>query len=47
MCGGKMRLKDAVKRKEAAWKEMLGARFEDAKERYLEVYKVEKRKVKR
>ena len=32
-----------VKRKEAAWKEML--RDEDAKERCLEVYKEEKRKV--
>ena len=40
-------LKPAVKRKEDAWKEVLGARDEDATERYLEVYKEEKRKVKR
>ena len=32
---------------ETAWKEVLGARDEDAKERCLEVYKEEKRKVKR
>ena len=37
----------AIKRKEATWKEVLGARDEDAKERCLEVYKEEKRKVKR
>ena len=37
----------AVERKEDAWKEVLGARNEDATERYLEVYKEEKRKVKR
>ena len=40
-------VKAAVKRKEAAWKEALGARDEEAKERCLEVYKEEKRKVKR
>ena len=40
-------VKAAVKRKEDAWKEVLGARDEDARERYLEVYKTEKRKVKR
>ena len=28
-----------VKRKEDAWKKVLGARDEDARERYLEVYK--------
>ena len=37
----------AIKRKEAAWKEMLGARDEDAKERCLDVYKEEKIKVKK
>ena len=36
-----------VKRKEAVGKEMLRARNEDAKQRYLEVYKEEKRKVQR
>ena len=40
-------VKDAVKRKEAPWKEVLGARYEDAKERCMEVYRKEKRKVKR
>ena len=35
-----------IKRREAAWKEVLGARDEDARERCLEVYKEEKRKVK-
>ena len=32
-------VKPAVKRKEDAWKVVLGARDEDAKERCLEVYK--------
>ena len=40
-------VKATVKRKEAAWKEVLGAKDEDAKERCLEVYNEEKRKVKR
>ena len=40
-------VKGAVKRKEDAWKEVLGATGEDARERCLEVYKKEKRKVKR
>ena len=40
-------VKTMVKRKEDAWKEVLGARDEDAGERSLEVYKEEKRKVKR
>ena len=35
-------LKAAVKRKEDAWKEVLGARDEEAKESCLEVYKEEK-----
>ena len=35
---------NAVKRKEAAWKEVLGARDE---ERYMEGYREEKRKVKK
>ena len=39
-------VKAAVKKKEAAWK-VLGARDEGAKERCLEVYREEKRKVKR
>ena len=40
-------VKAAVRRKEAAWKKVLGARDEDAKERCLEIYKEEKRKVKK
>ena len=40
-------VKGVVKRKKAAWKEVLGAREEDAKERCMEAYKEENRKVKR
>ena len=40
-------VKAAVKRKVAAWKEVLEARDEDAKESCLNVYKEEKIKVKR
>ena len=40
-------VKAVVRRKEAAWKEMLAASDEEAKERCKEVYIVEKRKVKR
>ena len=40
-------VKAAVKRKEDAWKDVLRASIEDARERRLEVYKEEKRKVKR
>ena len=40
-------LRDAVKRKEDAWKKVLGASDDCARERCLEVYKAEKRKVKR
>ena len=40
-------VKAAVKRKEDTWKEVLGVRDEDAREMCLEVYKEEKRKVKR
>ena len=40
-------VKAAVIRKEDVWKEVLGARNADARERCLEVYKEEKRKVKR
>ena len=36
-----------VERKESAWKEAIGARYEVAGERYMETYKEEKRKVKR
>ena len=39
------KVKSAVKRKEDAWKDVLGARDEDARERCLEVYKEEKKKV--
>ena len=39
-------VKTKVERKEAAWKEVLGARDEVAKERYMEFYKEEKRKMK-
>ena len=38
-------VKAAVKRKEDNWKRVLGARDGNAKERYLEVYKEEMRKV--
>ena len=38
-------VKAAVKRKEDAWKEVLEARDEDVRERCLEAYKEEKRKV--
>ena len=40
-------VKAAVERKEARWKEVLGARNEAANYRCMEVYKEEKRKVKR
>ena len=40
-------LKDAVERKEAAWREVLGALDEVAKYRLIEDYKEEKGKVKR
>ena len=40
-------VKAVVKRREDAWKELLGAIDEDAGERCLEVSKEEKRKVKR
>ena len=40
-------VKVAVRRKKAASKKELGARDEDAKQRCLEVYEEEKRKVKR
>ena len=43
----KDRVKAAFERKEDAWKETLGPRDEDAKERCLKVYKEENRKVKR
>ena len=39
-------VKAVVKRKEAAWKEVLGAIDKDVRERCLEVYKEEKKKVK-
>ena len=44
MCGGN-KVKTAVKRKEDAWKEVLGAKDEGAREMCLEVYKEENRKV--
>ena len=40
-------IKAAVRRKEAAWKGVLAASDEEAKERCMKVYKEEKRKVKR
>ena len=40
-------VKDAVERKDSARKDVLGARDEVAKDRCIEVYKEEKRKVKR
>ena len=40
-------IKSAVKRKEAAWKKVLPASDEEAKERCFEVYKEEKRRFKK
>ena len=40
-------LNATVERKEATWKEIVGARNKVTKERYLKIYKEEKRKVKR
>ena len=39
--------KNAVRRKEGTWKEVLAASDEDPKERYMKAYRAEKRKVKR
>ena len=40
-------VKAAVKRKEDAWKEVLGVKDKDARERCFEIYKEENKKVKR
>ena len=40
-------MKAVVKRREDAWKGVLGAKGEDARERCLEAYKEEKRNIKR
>ena len=40
------KIKAAVKRKEIAWKGVLAARNDEAKERSMEAYREEKRKVK-
>ena len=40
-------VKPAANRKEDAWKKVLEARDEGARERCLEIYKQEKRKIKR
>ena len=40
-------VKAGVRRKESAWKEVLAASNEEAKERCMEAYREEKRKVKR
>ena len=40
-------IKAAVRRKEAAWKEVLVGSGEKAKERFMKAYKKENRKVKR
>ena len=40
-------IKAAVRRKEAAWKEILAASNKEIKERYMEAYREEKRMVKR
>ena len=45
--GWNNQVKAKFKKKEDAWKEVLGARDEDVRERCLEAYKEEKRKVKR
>ena len=39
--------KSAVRRKESAWKEVLAASNEEAKERCMETYREEKRNIKR
>ena len=41
------KIKAAVRRKEAAWNEVLAVSDEEAKERCMEAYREEKRKVKR
>ena len=38
-------VKATVERKEAAWKEVLGAKGGFAKERFMEIYKNEKKKM--
>ena len=43
----KDKVKVAVKRKEAAWKEVLAASDEEVKERCMEAYREEKIKVKK
>ena len=40
-------VKTTVEGKEAAWKEVVGARYDVVKERYVEVFKEEKGRVKR
>ena len=40
-------IKAAVRRREAAWKEVFSANDEEAKERCMEVYRQEERKIKR
>ena len=40
-------IKAAVRRKEAAWKEVLSASDKETKERCMETYREDKRKVKR
>ena len=40
-------VKAEVSKKEAAWDEMLGARDEKEKERFMDAYREEKRKIKR
>ena len=45
--GGNEQVKATVNKKENAWKEVLGARDKDARERCMEAYKEKKRKVKR
>ena len=39
-------VKAVIRRKEAAWKEVFASSDEEAKERCMEAYRVEKRKVK-
>ena len=40
-------VKAAVRKREADWKEVLAVSNEESKERYMEAYREEKRKVKR
>ena len=42
-----IRFKDPFKKKEAFWEDVLGERQKELKERYMEIYKNDMRRVKR